>query len=365
MPLHVRAMGRRPAHRPFRRRQRASPSSRDAFDAIAMPRGSWPWPGPAGTSTSMLVEPIDGLADPQRRGSVLMRVVVTGGAGFIGEPRRRAAARPRRRRSSRSSATRRRRRAPRRRWARSWSPTTSSDAGAPPRRTSRPRTRSSTSAGSYRIGITRRRAAGDVGRERRHDRRGSSRPRRRRACRGSSTCRRVNVFGNTRRPDRRRDVPPRPRRGLPQLATTRPSTAPTRSPRRGSRPARRSSSRCPARSSAPTITPRSASSWSRRYRGRLPYIAAAGMGVAPAHVDDLAAGIVAALDRGEVGRVVRARGRLHPVRRGARDRGRGRRADARRASASRTGSCGVDGAASGGLPGMPERAARSSSPRPA
>ena len=38
------------------------------------------------------------------------------------------------------------------------------------------------------------------------------------------------------------------------------------------------------------------------YRGRLPYVAAADMGVAPAHVDDVAAGITAALARGEVGR---------------------------------------------------------------
>ncbi len=37
-------------------------------------------------------------------------------------------------------------------------------------------------------------------------------------------------------------------------------------------------------------------------RGRLPYVAAAGSGIAPAHVDDVAAGITAALARGEVGR---------------------------------------------------------------
>lgn len=38
------------------------------------------------------------------------------------------------------------------------------------------------------------------------------------------------------------------------------------------------------------------------YEGRLPYVAAADMGLAPAHVDDVAAGITAAFARGEVGR---------------------------------------------------------------
>jgi dihydroflavonol-4-reductase len=38
------------------------------------------------------------------------------------------------------------------------------------------------------------------------------------------------------------------------------------------------------------------------YEGRLPYVAVADMGVAPAHVDDVAAGITAAFARGEVGR---------------------------------------------------------------
>jgi dihydroflavonol-4-reductase len=38
------------------------------------------------------------------------------------------------------------------------------------------------------------------------------------------------------------------------------------------------------------------------YGGRLRYIAAADMGIAPAHVDDIAAGITSALARGEVGR---------------------------------------------------------------
>ena len=38
------------------------------------------------------------------------------------------------------------------------------------------------------------------------------------------------------------------------------------------------------------------------YRGRLPYVAVADMGIAPAYVDDVAAGITAALARGEVGR---------------------------------------------------------------
>ncbi len=64
------------------------------------------------------------------------------------------------------------------------------------------------------------------------------------------------------------------------------------------------------------------------YRGRLRYVAAAGIGVAPAHVDDVAAGITAAFARGEARPPVCDRGRLHPVRRGAPDRGRGRRADA-------------------------------------
>jgi dihydroflavonol-4-reductase len=36
--------------------------------------------------------------------------------------------------------------------------------------------------------------------------------------------------------------------------------------------------------------------------GKLPYVAAASMGIAPVHVDDLAAGIVAVLERGEPGR---------------------------------------------------------------
>ncbi len=36
--------------------------------------------------------------------------------------------------------------------------------------------------------------------------------------------------------------------------------------------------------------------------GRLPYVAAADLGIAPAHVDDVAAGITSALARGEVGR---------------------------------------------------------------
>ena len=81
----------------------------------------------------------------------------------------------------------------------------------------------------------------------------------------------------------------------------------------GHRPARPSSSRCPARSSAPAITPGSASSCVQAYGGRLPYIAAAGWASRPgAHVDDVAAGIARALARGEVGRDVRGRGRLHP-----------------------------------------------------
>jgi nucleoside-diphosphate-sugar epimerase len=37
------------------------------------------------------------------------------------------------------------------------------------------------------------------------------------------------------------------------------------------------------------------------FRGRLPYRAVDGLGVTPIHVDDLAAGIVAALDRGRIG----------------------------------------------------------------
>ena len=70
-----------------------------------------------------------------------------------------------------------------------------------------------------------------MGRQRRHHRAGPRRRDRRRACRGSSYVSTVNVFGNTKRRGGRRDLPARPRRGLPVAGTTRRSTARTRSPR--------------------------------------------------------------------------------------------------------------------------------------
>ena len=97
----------------------------------------------------------------------------------------------------------------------------------------------------------RRRAAGDVGRERRHDRRGSSTRRSRPSVPRIVYVSTVNVFGNThgRIVDEtyRRDLAA----GLPSATTTRPSTGRTRSPSGGSRPARPSSSRCLARSYGP------------------------------------------------------------------------------------------------------------------
>ena len=69
------------------------------------------------------------------------------------------------------------------------------------------------------------------------------------------------------RPDRRRDVPARPRRTGSSATTTRRSTSPTSRPRRGSRPARRSSSSMPGTVYGPGDHSAVGAQLARRYDG--------------------------------------------------------------------------------------------------
>ena len=105
------------------------------------------------------------------------------------------------------------------------------------------------------------------------------------------------------RPGRRRDVPARPRRGLPELVRRDEVRRPRgrRAADRGGRPDRDRDAEPGA--TVPATTPRSAAQLAARHGAarcrtrRRPTWASALV-----HVDDLAAGIVAALDRGRVGR---------------------------------------------------------------
>ena len=136
---------------------------------------------------------------------------------------------------------------------------------------------------------------------------------RRRRCRGSSTISTVNVFGNTHGEVRRRDVPARPRARASSATTTRPSTCAHVAAERGSRPARRSSSSQPgtvygaerpfgvrcAAPGAPTTA-------------RCRYIGVRGPRESRRSMSTTwRRGIVAALDRGRIGRGVRPGGENH------------------------------------------------------
>ena len=215
-----------------------------------------------------------GLADPQRRRPVLMRVVVTGGAGFVG----RAIVAPARDRGDTVVALVR-------------DPAKAAllaalgaelVAGRPVRR--RPASTGILrgadgaihAAGSYRVGIP---AAeqpamwdANVGTTTRFL--DAADGRRRAAHRLRLD---VNVFGNTHGRHRRRDLPAGPRRGLPHLVRRDQVPGPRG---RGGADRRRGAHRhraCPARSTVPATTRASASSCGSRYEGKLPYRALGGV----------------------------------------------------------------------------------------
>ena len=119
-----------------------------------------------------------------------MRVVVTGGAGFIGGAVVARSCATAATRSSRSSAIRDRARVPRRSSARSSSRTTCPTSARLTARAPRAPTPSIHAAGSYRDRDHDGRARRDVGRQRRHDDAGPRRRRGGRRRRGSSTSRR-------------------------------------------------------------------------------------------------------------------------------------------------------------------------------
>ena len=145
------------------------------------------------------------------------------------------------------------------------------------------------------------RAAGDVRGQRRRDRARPRRRHRRRRSRASSTISTVNVFGNThgRVVDEtyQRDLA----RRFPQLLRRDQVPRPRRDRGARSRPAPRSSSS----SRGPVYGPNDHSAIGAQlqaaYDGTLPYIGVRGDGDLADHVDDLAAGIIAALDRGRIG----------------------------------------------------------------
>ena len=111
----------------------------------------------------------------------------------------------------------------------------------------------------------------------------------------------VNIFGDThgKLPDETYRA--RPGRGLPVATTTRPNTALTK--RRKARIAAGAPIVIvlPSQVYGPNDHSLRARSSSRRIHGKLRYAALASLGLAWVHVDDLADGIVAALDRGKTG----------------------------------------------------------------
>ena len=146
----------------------------------------------------------------------------------------------------------------------------------------------------------------------------------------------VSTVGDLRQhegPGGRRDVPPEHPRRASSAGTTRRSSARTRSPCSGSRagapivvrPAR-------ARSTVPATTRRSASSSRSPTPASCRIARSTDVGVGFVHVDDLAAGIVAALDRGAAGRSYVLSGPRHRLGRGDGDRGPARREAAARLS---------------------------------
>ena len=98
-----------------------------------------------------------------------------------------------------------------------------------------------------------------------------------------------------------RGVPSRPGRRVSSATTTRPNTWPTARPRSGSRPVHRSSWSCRGRHTGPAIHSAVGAQLKAAFDGTARYLAQTDLGISPTYVDDLAAGIVAALDRGRLG----------------------------------------------------------------
>ena len=111
----------------------------------------------------------------------------------------------------------------------------------------------------------------------------------------------VNVLGNTHGRIARRAPPARPGRRLPELLrrdqVPRPSSGRRADRRRG--PGR--SSRCPASRYGPRDHSGIGEQLRGAYDGTLGYVALGELGISAVYVEDVAAGIVAALDRGRIG----------------------------------------------------------------
>ena len=135
----------------------------------------------------------------------------------------------------------------------------------------------------------------------------------------------VNVFGNTRGADRRRDVPARPRGRVPQLVRRDEVRRPRgrRAADRRRRPDRHRAAEPGLRPGRPLRASASSSAWPTRAGCRTGPSTSVGVGLV--HVDDLAAGIVAALDGGVVGESYVLSGPVTRLARRGRDRGADRR----------------------------------------
>ena len=355
VPLHVEAMGRL-ADRPFLDRQRAA-RARGRLRPIRCPvvlrRRRVPR-----CDVDLNDDEPRGLADPQRRGSVLMRIVVTGGAGFIGS---RVVARLRDRGEQVVALVRDPAKAPRLDGL--GAELVADDLSDPARLREHLEAADAVihAAGSYRIGITadERPAMWDanVGTTDAAPRGGGG---------GQGAADRLRVHGRTCSATRMAGSWTSRIGATSRWASS--ATYDETKYRAHEVAERRIEAGAPIVIAMPgtVVGPGDHTVLGEQlvqaYRGRLPYVAAADMGVAPAHVDDVAAGHHRG-PRARRGRPrVRARGRLHPVRRGAPDRGRGRRARRCRGSGVPDGLLRVDGAVRAARRAA-ERAARWCRPR--